>query len=177
MTLFLKQKMDHATTVDFQRKTITHCGFHRFTNDLGLCICHEVSRKCSLVSLKGTLTLESSSDPSLKRKIQGKPPLQGSAQTFHFLFRAGNIRVWKVPQQNGIRNTTVRPPLGAGTGRSRPQRGGEAKGRMRMRTGPAPGGAASAPRRHVHPPTTTAQARGRARRSPWKVALQTRASH
>lgn len=83
--------------------------FTDFTDDLGLCISHEVS-KMLIVSERdsdfGVLTRL-----PLHRKIQGENPLQGLAWTFNFLFRAGNIRVWKVPQQNSICNTTTWPQL------------------------------------------------------------------
>lgn len=117
ITPLLTQKLDHATTMtfkgNFSLKTITHCCFQRFYNDLGLRICHKsVPSAYSLFeriwpdSGFGVLTR-----PATEQKNPGGNPCRGLARTLCFLSGAGNIWVWKVPQQNRIRNTTVRPQV------------------------------------------------------------------
>lgn len=80
--------------------------FMDFTHDLGLCICHNVS-KMLIVSLKGIPDFGFLTRTATEQKYSGENPLQELAWTFYFLFSAGNIRVWKVPQRNSICNGTI----------------------------------------------------------------------
>lgn len=149
-----------------------------FTDDLGLCICHEVSKTLT-VSLRGDLILESSPDCHWTEKSWGKP-LTGISLNFLFPFQSWKYsRLESPPVEQYLQHDNLASAMNWNwETSSRPIMLKREKGQMRVQTGPGPlepageGHLHQTPLAPTHIQTTTSQAHSRASRSPLKVALQ-----